>query len=71
MFLPNDIADLILGFLPDYELLEWIDFKSLSWPGMSINPNLVPKISSSVLDTTKKLDGVEKNFFFLKKMFHV
>ena len=38
MFLPNDIADLILGFLPDYELLEWIDFTSLRWFGLWINP---------------------------------
>ena len=41
MFLPNEIADLILGFLPDYELLEWIDFKSLSWSGLSLNPNAI------------------------------
>ena len=41
MFLPNDIADLILLFLPDYELLEWIDRICLSWPHVCTNPNAI------------------------------
>ena len=41
MFLPNDIADLILEYLPDYELLEWIDATRLSWLNLSANPNAI------------------------------
>ena len=41
MFLPHDIADLILGFLPDYELLEWIDATRLCWSDLSANPNAI------------------------------
>ena len=41
MFLPKDIADLILEFLPDYDLLKWIDAKKLSWSYLSANPNAI------------------------------
>ena len=41
MFLPNDIVNLILEFLLDYELLEWIDSTRLCWADLSANPNAI------------------------------
>ena len=41
MFLPNHIADLILEFLLDNELLEWIDATRLCRPDLSSNPHAI------------------------------
>ena len=36
---PDDISRLITSYVPDYELLPWIDEKKLKWSGLSANTN--------------------------------
>ena len=41
MFLPNDIINVILLFLCEYELVEWILVEKLHWDWLSANPTAI------------------------------
>ena len=47
MFLPDDLIDIILSFVHNFELLQWIKKESLDWHGLSSNPAAIHLLDKS------------------------
>ena len=52
MFLPDDIINIILSFLSEFELVDWILIENLNWDRLSSNPAAIHLLEQN----TDKID---------------